>query len=151
MKTREKDYENKVTELCEMMDGNGEYIFFSKEDDCVRIALPSGNGGITDTDVSVVVASVLDAYLSGSSNEGVSRLSEIIIKAMEFILACDSETSSRLSLRLSRALLFRLKNKIEELKDEKESGKHKGSGRRVGKRNAPKRDEKECEHNIDLN
>jgi hypothetical protein len=115
MKTKEKEIQKKITELCDLMSEDDKFFVFRKNDNVVDIALPSEKGKVKDVHVSAALASVLEAYLLGNGGKGVDRLSEIIISAIEAVVGVSPLAGSKLTSRFAIASLLGLKKTMDEL------------------------------------
>jgi hypothetical protein len=93
MKTKEKEIESKIKELCELMGDDDNYIIFHENDENVRIAMPKDKNG-ADTNIAVALARVIDEYLrQKTTNEGVMRLSKIIVGAIATLISASGFSS----------------------------------------------------------
>lgn len=119
MKTKEKEIQKKITELCELMGDNDRFIVFHKSGNVVDIALSSKEDETTDFKISSALASVIGSHLLGNvNNDGVERFSEIIIDAIEALIGTSPKASVKLQKRFLNASLFGLKTNIEKLMDD---------------------------------
>ena len=76
MKTKEKEIQKKIKELCELMGEDDKFFFFRKKGNVVDIALPNASEE-NDDRVSAALSSVIEAHFLDKGNEGVDRLSEM--------------------------------------------------------------------------
>ena len=106
----------KIDELCEAFNKDDRFLVFRNRGNVVNIALPSNKGGIKDSDVSVSLAIVIERYLLGDDDEGVKRLSEIVIKSIEAIVGV-SQAGGKLASRLARAAILGMEFSIDRLKE----------------------------------
>ena len=115
MKTKEKEIQKKITELCDLMGEDDKFFVFRKNDNVVDIALPSEKGKVKDVHVSAALASVLEAYLLGNGGNGVDRISEIIISAIEAVIGVSPAAGAKLTSRFAIASLLGLKKTMDKL------------------------------------
>lgn len=116
MKTKEKEIQKKITELCELMGDNDRFIMFRKSGNMVDIALPAKEDEKTDFRISSSLATVIESHLLGNAdNDGVERLSEIIIDAVEALIGTSPKASLELQKRFLKASLIGLKMSMKEL------------------------------------
>lgn len=85
MKTKEKEIQKKIKELCELMDEDEKFFFFRKKGNAVNIALPSASER-NDDRVSAALSSVIESHFLEKVDEGVDRLSEIIVNSIEALI-----------------------------------------------------------------
>jgi hypothetical protein len=117
MKTKEKEIESKIKELCELMGDDDNYIIFHENDENVRIAMPKDKNG-ADTNIAVALARVIDEYLrQKTTNEGVMRLSKIIVGAIATLISDSPESSIRLLSVFTKSTMNGIENMLDELCD----------------------------------
>ena len=116
MKTKEKEIQKKIKELCELMGEDDKFFFFRKKGDVVDIALPSASEE-NDNRVSAALSSVIEAHFLDKGNEGVDRLSEIIVDSVEALIGVSPLASAKLTSRFAKAALLGMKMALEEIKD----------------------------------
>lgn len=119
MKTKEKEIAKKIKELCELMGEDDKFFFFRKKDNVVDIALPSASEE-NDNNVSAALSSVIEAHLLDKGNEGVDRLSEIIIDSIEALIGVSPLAGAKLTARFAKAALLGMKASLDKLDDEDE-------------------------------
>ena len=119
MKTKEKEIEKKIKELCELMDENEKFFFFRKKGNAVDIALPNASEE-NDNRVSAALSSVIEAHFLDKGNEGVDRLSEIIVDSIEAIIGVSPLAGAKLTSRFAKAALLGMKASLDKLDDEDE-------------------------------
>ena len=117
MKTKEKEIQKKITELCDLMGEDDKFFVFRKNDNVVDIALPSEKGKVKDVHVSAALASVLEAYLLGNGGKGVDRLSEIIVDSVEALIGVSPLAGAKLTSRFAQAALLGMKMELEKLSE----------------------------------
>lgn len=117
MKTKEKEIQKKIAELCEAFGDNDRFIVFRKSDNNVNIALPDGDY-VTDEHVSASLANVINAYLLGKGDEGMERFSEIILDAIEAIIGVSPKAGAKLLERFANASLLGLKRTLDMLNED---------------------------------
>ena len=116
MKAKEKEIQKKIKELCELMGENDKFFFFRKKGNVVNIALPSANGK-NDKRVSAALASVIQKHFLDKGDEGVDRLSEIIVDSMEALIGVSPLACAKLTSRFAKAALFGMKMTLDKIKD----------------------------------
>ena len=116
MKTKEKEIQKKIKELCELMDEDEKFFFFRKKGNAVNIALPSASER-NDNRVSAALSSVIEAYFLDKGSEGVDRLSEIIVNSIEALIGVSPLAGTKLTSRFAKAALLGMKMTIEKLSD----------------------------------
>ena len=116
MKTKEKEIQKKIKELCELMDEDDKFFFFRKKGNVVDIALPSASKE-NDNRVSAALSSVIEAHFLDKGNEGADRLSEIIIDSIEALVAVSPLAGAKLTSRFAKAALLGMKMTLDEIKD----------------------------------
>lgn len=114
MKTKEKEIQKKITELCELMGDDDKFFFFRKNGNVVDIALPSESKEI-DNRVSAALASVIEAHFLGNGEKGIDRFSEIIVDAVEAVIGVSPAAGAKLTSRFAIASLLGLKKTMDEL------------------------------------
>ena len=116
METKEKEIQKKINELCKLMDEKDIFIVFRKRGDVVDIALPSEVNEEADFNISAALAGVIESYLvNNTENEGVERLSEIIIDAIEALIGVSPKAAVKLTTRFAGASMIGIKNTLSEL------------------------------------
>lgn len=116
MKTKEKEIQKKIEELCDLMGENEKFLFFRKKGDVVNIALPSASEE-NDNRISAALSSVIEAHFLNKGNEGVDRLSEIIVDSIEALIGMSPLAGTKLTSRFEKAALLGMKMALEEIKD----------------------------------
>lgn len=116
MKTKEKEIEKKINELCELMGEDDKFFFFRKKGNVVDIALPSASEE-NDNRVSAALSSVIEAHFLGKGNEGVDRLSEIIVDSIEALIGISPLAGAKLTARFTKAALLGMKMTLDKIKD----------------------------------
>lgn len=125
MKTKEKEIQKKIKELCELMDEDEKFFFFRKKDNVVDIALPKASEE-NDDRVSAALFSVIEAYFLDKGDEGIGRLSEIIVNSIEALIGVSPLAGAKLTSRFAKAALLGMKMTLDRIKgfdddiDEKE-------------------------------
>ena len=117
MKTKEKEIQKKIKELCELMDENEKFFFFRKKGNVVDIALPSASEE-NDNRVSAALSSVIEAHFLDKGNEGVDRLSEIIVDSIEALIGVSPLAGAKLTSRFAKAALIGMKMAIDKLSND---------------------------------
>lgn len=116
MKTKEKEIEKKINELCELMDENDKFFFFRKKGNVVNIALPSASEK-KDKMVSAALSSVIEAHFLNKGNEDVDRLSEIIVDSIEALIGVSPLAGAKLTARFTQAALLGMKMTLNRIGD----------------------------------
>ena len=116
MKTKEKEIQKKIKELCELMGEDDKFFFFRKKGNIVDIALPSASEK-NDNRVSAALSSVIEAHLLDKGNEGVDRLSEIIVDSIEALIGISPLAGAKLTSRFAKAALLGMKMTLDKIKD----------------------------------
>ena len=116
MKTKEKEIQKKIKELCELMEDDDKFFFFRKKGNVVDIALPNASEE-NDNRVSAALSSVIEAHFLDKGNEGVDRLSEIIVDSIEALIGVSPLAGTKLASRFSKAALLGIKMAIDKLSD----------------------------------
>ena len=116
MKTKEKEIQKKIKELCELMDDDDKFFFFRKKGNVVDIALPSASKE-NDNRVSAALSSVIEAHFLDKGNEGADRLSEIIVDSIEALVAVSHLAGAKLTSRFAKAALLGMEMTLDEIKD----------------------------------
>ena len=116
MKTKEKEIQKKIKELCELMGKDDKFFFFRKKGNIVDIALPSASEK-NDNRVSTALSSVIEAHLLDKGNEGVDRLSEIIVDSIEALIGISPLAGAKLTSRFAKAALLGMKMTLDKIKD----------------------------------
>lgn len=119
MKTREKEIQKKIKELCELMGKDDKFFIFRNNGNVVDIALPSASEE-NDNRVSAALSSVIEAHFLDKGNEGVDRLSEIIVDSIEALIGVSPLAGAKLAERFKKAALLGLKMTIDKLSDDDE-------------------------------
>ena len=117
MKTKEKEIQKKIKELCELMDEDDKFFFFRKKGDIVDIALPSASEE-NDNRVSAALASVIEKHFLDKGDEGIDRLSEIIVDSIEALVGVSPLAGAKLTSRFAKAALLGMKMAIDKLSDD---------------------------------
>lgn len=116
MKTKEKEIQKKIKELCELMDEDEKFFFFRKKGDVVDIALPNASEE-NDDRVSAALSSVIESYFLDKGDEGVDRLSEIIVNSIEALIGISPLAGAKLTSRFAKAALLGMKMTLDRIKD----------------------------------
>ena len=119
MKTKEKEIQKKIEELCELMGKDDKFFIFRKNGNVVDIALPSASEE-NDNRVSAALSSVIEAHFLDKGNEGVDRLSEIIVDSIEALIGVSPLAGAKLTSRFAKAALLGMKMTIDKLSDDDE-------------------------------
>lgn len=119
METKEKEIQKKIKELCDLMGENDKFFFFRKKGNVVNIALPSASEE-NDNRVSAALSSVIEAHFFDKGNEGVDRLSEIIVDSIEALIGVSPLAGAKLAARFAKAALLGMKMTIDKLPDDDE-------------------------------
>lgn len=119
MKTKEEEIQKKIEELCELMGKDDKFFIFRKNGNVVDIALPD-ESSVDDNRVSAALASVIESHFIEKGNEGVDRLSEIIIDSIEALIGVSPLASAKLAARFTKAALFRMKMTIDKLSNDED-------------------------------
>ena len=117
MKTKEKEIQKKIKELCELMDENEKFFFFRKKGNVVDIALPNASEE-NDNRVSAALSSVIEAHFLDKGNEGVDRLSEIIVDSIEALIVASPLAGTKITSRFASAAFLGLKKTVDELSND---------------------------------
>ena len=134
MKTKDKEIQKKINELCKLMGDNDRFIVFRKSGNMVDIALPAKEDENTDFNISSALASVIESrLLDDAANEGVDRLSEIIVDSIEALIGVSPLAGEKLTSRFARAALFGMKMTLDRTKN-------------LGEDDDKKDDVKDCEN-----
>lgn len=116
MKTKEKEIQKKIKELCELMGEDDKFFFFRKKGNVVDIALPSASEE-NDNRVSAALSSVIEAHFLDKGNEGVDRLSEIIVDSIEALIGVSPSAGAKLTSRFAKAALIGMKMALDKIND----------------------------------
>ena len=116
MKTKENEIKKKIKELCELMDEDDKFFFFRKKGNFVDIALPSPSEE-NDNRVSAALSSVIEEHFLNKGNEGVDRLSEIIVDSIEAIIGVSPLAGAKLTSRFAKAALIGMKMTLDKMND----------------------------------
>lgn len=116
MKTKEKEIQKKIKELCELMGEDDKFFFFRKKGNVVDIALPSASEE-NDNRVSAALSSVIEAHFLNKGNEGVDRLSEIIVDSIEALIGVSPLAGAKLTSRFAKAALLGMKMTLDKMND----------------------------------
>lgn len=119
MKTKEKEIQKKIEELCELMGKDDKFFIFRKNGNVVDIALPD-ESNVDDSHVSAALASVIESHFVEKGNEGVDRLSEIIVDSIEALIGVSPLAGAKLTSRFASAALLGMKMTIDKLSDDDE-------------------------------
>lgn len=119
MKTKEKEIQKKIVELCEAFGNNDRFIVFRKSDNNVNVALPDGVH-VTDEHVSSSIATIIEAHLLGKGDEGIARFSEIILDAIEALIGVSPLAGAKLTSRFAKAALLGMKTTLDKLSNDDE-------------------------------
>ena len=119
MKAKEKEIQKKIKELCELMGKDDKFFIFRKNGNVVDIALPSASEE-NDNRVSAALSSVIEAHFLDKGNEGVDRLSEIIVDSIEALIGVSPLAGAKLTSRFASAALLGMKMTIDKLSDDDE-------------------------------
>ena len=125
MKTKEKEIEKKIKELCELMGEDDKFFFFRKKGNVVDIALPSASEE-NDNRVSAALSSVIEAHFLNKGNQGVDRLSEIIVDSIEAIIGISPLAGAKLAARFTKAALLGMKMTLDRIVDLNEDDDENG-------------------------
>lgn len=117
MKTKEKEIQKKIKELCDLMGEDEKFFFFRKKGDVVDIALPDASEE-NDNKVSAALSSVIEAHFLDERREGVDRLSEIIIDSIEALIGVSPLAGAKLTSRFAKAALLGMKMTLDKLSDD---------------------------------
>ena len=117
MKTKEKEIQKKIKELCELMGKDDKFFIFRKNGNVVDIALPH-ESNVDDNKLSAALASVIEAHFLDKGNEGVDRLSEIIVDSIEALIGVSPLAGAKLTSRFASAALLGMKMTIDKLSDD---------------------------------
>lgn len=117
MKTKDKEIQKKIKELCELMDENDKFFIFRKNGNVVDIALPH-ESNVDDNRVSAALASVIESHFIDKGNEGIDRLSEIIVDSIEALIGVSPLAGAKLTSRFASAALLGMKMTIDKLSDD---------------------------------
>lgn len=116
MKTKEKEIQKKIKELCELMDEDEKFFFFRKKGNAVNIALPSASER-NDDRVSAALSSVIESYFLDKGDEGVDRFSKIIVNSIEALIGVSPLAGAKLTARFAKAALLGMKMTLDRIKD----------------------------------
>ena len=116
METKEKEIQKKIKELCDLMGENDKFFFFRKKGNVVNIALPSASEE-NDNRVSAALSSVIEAHFLNKGEEGIDRLSEIIVDSIEALVGVSPLAGAKLTSRFAKAALLGMKMTIDKLSD----------------------------------
>lgn len=117
MKTKEKEIQKKIKELCDLMGEDEKFFFFRKKGNVVDIALPNASEE-NDNKVSAALSSVIEAHFLNERREGVDRLSEIIIDSIEALIGVSPLAGAKLTSRFTQAALLGMKMTLDKLSDD---------------------------------
>ena len=117
MKTKEKEIQKKIKELCDLMGENDKFFFFRKKGNVVNIALPSASEE-NDNRVSAALSSVIEAHFFDKGNDGVDRLSEIIVDSIEALIGVSPLAGAKLTSRFAKAALIGMKMTLDKLSED---------------------------------
>jgi hypothetical protein len=127
MKTRDKEIKSKIKELCELMGEDEKFFFFRKKGNVVDIALPSASEE-NDNRVSAALSSIIEAHFLDNGNEGVDRLSEIIVDSIEALIGVSPLAGAKLTSRFAKAALLGMKMALDKIKDFDEDDEDEDEG-----------------------
>ena len=116
MKTKEKEIQKKIKELCDLMGDDEKFFFFRKNGDAMTIALPEASEE-NDNKVSAALSSVIEKHFLNKGYEGVDRLSEIIVDSIEALIGISTLAGAKLKTRFAQAVLIGMKMKLDKIKD----------------------------------
>lgn len=116
MKTKEKEIQKKIKELCELMGEDEKFFFFRKKGNVVDIALPNASEE-NDNKVSAELSSVIEEHFLNKGNEGIDRLSEIIVDAIEALIGVSPLAGAKLTPRFAQAALLGIKMELGKLSE----------------------------------
>lgn len=116
MKTKEKEIQKKIEELCDLMGENEKFLFFREKGDVVNIALPNASEE-NDNRVSAALSAVIEAHFLGKGDEGVDRLSEIIVDSIEALIGMSPLAGAKLTSRFAKAALIGMKMTLDKMND----------------------------------
>lgn len=119
MKTKENEIQKKIKELCELMDEDEKFFFFRKNGDAVTIALPVASER-NDDRVSAALASVIESHFLDEGDEGIDRLSEIIVDSVEALIGVSPLAGKKLSSRFAKAAFIGMKMSLDKLSNDKD-------------------------------
>jgi hypothetical protein len=119
MKTKEKEIQKKIKELCELMGEDDKFFFFRKNGNVVDIALPSASEE-NDNRVSAALSSVIEAHFLDKGNEGIDRFSEILVDSIEALIGVSPLAGAKLTSRFASAALLGMEMAIGKLSDDDE-------------------------------
>lgn len=117
MKTKEKEIQKKIKELCELIGEDDKFFFFRKKGNAVDIALPNASEE-NDNRVSAALSSVIEEHFINKGNEGVDRLSEIIVDSIEALIGVSPLVGTKLTSRFVKAALLGMKMTLDKLSDD---------------------------------
>ena len=117
METKEKEIQKKIKELCDLMGENDKFFFFRKKGNVVNIALPSASEE-NDNRVSAALSSVIEAHFFDKGNDGVDRLSEIIVDSIEALIGVSPLAGAKLTSRFAKAALIGMKMTLDKLSED---------------------------------
>lgn len=117
METKEKEIQKKIKELCDLMGENDKFFFFRKKGNVVNIALPSASEE-SDNRVSAALSSVIEAHFFDKGNDGVDRLSEIIVDSIEALIGVSPLAGAKLTSRFAKAALIGMKMTLDKLSED---------------------------------
>ena len=116
MKTKEKEIQKKIEELCDLMGDDDRFFFFRKKGDVVNIALPKASEE-NDNRVSAALSSVIEAHFLNKGEEGIDRLSEIIVDSIEALVGVSPLAGAKLTSRFAKAALLGMKMTLDRIND----------------------------------
>jgi hypothetical protein len=119
MKTKEKEIQKKIKELCELMGKDDKFFIFRKNGNVVDIALPSASEE-NDNRVSAALSSVIEAHFLDKGNEGIDRFSEILVDSIEALIGVSPLAGAKLTSRFASAALLGMEMAIGKLSDDEE-------------------------------
>ena len=98
------------------MGEDDKFFFFRKKGNVVDIALPIASEE-NDDKVSAALASVIEKHFLNKGNEGVDRLSEIIVNSIEALIGMSPLAGAKLKTRFVKAALLGMKMTLDRIED----------------------------------
>ena len=116
MNTKEKEIQKKINELCDLVkDSSSNFILLRENGRKTDIAL-HGEGN-NDKRIKVALASTIEYGVLGK-HDGAKRLSEIILSAVEAVMAVSPDAGLKISKRFAKAVAIGALMKINDMEDE---------------------------------
>jgi hypothetical protein len=116
MKTKEQEIQKKINELCDLVkDSSSNFILLRENGRKTDIAL-HGEGN-NDKRITVALASTIEYGVLGK-HDGAKRLSEIILSAVEAVMAVSPDAGLKISKRFAKAVAIGALMKIGDTEDE---------------------------------